>query len=74
MCQRELHHNLPLEAYLIRPVQRILKYNLLLQVIRERGREGEREGGRERGRERERGRGREWCNCHVVVCYGKSFV
>ena len=32
ICQRELGHNLSLDAYLIKPVQRILKYHLLLHV------------------------------------------
>ena len=31
-CQLSLGHGLPLGAYLLRPVQRILKYHLLLQV------------------------------------------
>lgn len=31
--QMTLNHSLPLETYLLKPVQRILKYHLLLQVI-----------------------------------------
>lgn len=31
-CQERLRHALPLGAYLLKPVQRILKYHLLLQV------------------------------------------
>ena len=31
--QTTLNHSLPLETYLLKPVQRILKYHLLLQVI-----------------------------------------
>uniref|UniRef100_A0A8C5X303 Uncharacterized protein n=1 Tax=Malurus cyaneus samueli TaxID=2593467 RepID=A0A8C5X303_9PASS len=31
-CQEQLRHALPLGAYLLKPVQRILKYHLLLQV------------------------------------------
>lgn len=31
-CQEEMRHVLPLGAYLLKPVQRILKYHLLLQV------------------------------------------
>lgn len=31
--QASLHHNLPLGSYLLKPVQRILKYHLLLQNI-----------------------------------------
>lgn len=30
--QSSLNHSLPLETYLLKPVQRILKYHLLLQV------------------------------------------
>lgn len=30
--QIALHHTLPLGSYLLKPVQRILKYHLLLQV------------------------------------------
>lgn len=30
--QISLHHTLPLGSYLLKPVQRILKYHLLLQV------------------------------------------
>lgn len=30
--QRMLHHTLPLGSYLLKPVQRILKYHLLLDV------------------------------------------
>ena len=30
--QIKLHHPLPLETYLFKPVQRILKYHLLLKV------------------------------------------
>lgn len=33
-CQERLRHALPLGAYLLKPVQRILKYHLLLQVSR----------------------------------------
>jgi len=29
-----LHHGLPLGSYLLKPVQRILKYHILLQVSR----------------------------------------
>ena len=32
-CQLQLGHKLPLSAYLLKPVQRILKYHLLLQNI-----------------------------------------
>lgn len=31
-CQANLRHIMPLAAYLLKPVQRILKYQLLLQV------------------------------------------
>lgn len=31
--QTTLNHSLPLETYLLKPVQRILKYHLLLQVV-----------------------------------------
>ena len=31
--QRSLRHDLPLGAYLLKPVQRIFKYQLLLQVV-----------------------------------------
>lgn len=31
-CQEQMQHALPLGAYLLKPVQRILKYHLLLQV------------------------------------------
>jgi len=31
--QKTLNHCLPLSAYLFKPVQRILKYHLLLQVL-----------------------------------------
>jgi len=30
--QTSLHHGLPLGSYLLKPVQRILKYHVLLQV------------------------------------------
>jgi cell division control protein 24 len=33
VCQQKLHHSLPLNASLIKPVQRILKYPLLLQNV-----------------------------------------
>ncbi|CAI8001921.1 Pleckstrin homology domain-containing family G member 1 [Geodia barretti] len=33
VCQQKLHHDMPLGAYLIKPVQRILKYHLLLQTV-----------------------------------------
>ena len=33
--QATLCHSLPLETYLLKPVQRILKYHLLLQVCLE---------------------------------------
>ena len=32
MCQQRLNHLLPLGAYLLKPVQRVLKYSLLLEV------------------------------------------
>jgi len=32
-CQMHLGHKLPLSAYLLKPVQRITKYQLLLKVI-----------------------------------------
>ena len=32
ICQQRLNHMLPLEAYLLKPVQRVLKYALLLGV------------------------------------------
>ncbi|XP_068248692.1 guanine nucleotide exchange factor DBS-like isoform X4 [Palaemon carinicauda] len=32
-CQRRLHHKLPLGAYLLKPVQRITKYQLLLKDL-----------------------------------------
>lgn len=32
--QISLQHGLPLGSYLLKPVQRILKYHILLQVIR----------------------------------------
>ena len=32
ICQSQLNHTLPLSSYLIKPVQRITKYHLLLQV------------------------------------------
>ena len=32
-CQLKLGHKLPLAAYLLKPVQRITKYQLLLKVI-----------------------------------------
>ena len=32
-CQKRLSHRLPLGAYLLKPVQRITKYQLLLKVI-----------------------------------------
>jgi len=31
-CQKRLQHKLPLRAYLLKPVQRITKYKLLLKV------------------------------------------
>jgi hypothetical protein len=32
-CQRKLGHKLPLSAYLLKPVQRITKYQLLLKEM-----------------------------------------
>ena len=31
-CQKELGHQLPLSSYLLKPVQRLTKYQLLLKV------------------------------------------
>ena len=31
-CQRELGHQLPLSSYLLKPMQRLTKYQLLLKV------------------------------------------
>ena len=31
-CQRQLGHQLPLSSYLLKPVQRLTKYQLLLKV------------------------------------------
>ncbi|KAL8567172.1 hypothetical protein ACOMHN_046582 [Nucella lapillus] len=44
-CQRTLGHKLPLGAYLLKPVQRITKYQLLLkEMLRFTGEEGELDG------------------------------
>ncbi|KAK4316259.1 hypothetical protein Pmani_012567 [Petrolisthes manimaculis] len=44
-CQRRLHHKLPLGAYLLKPVQRVTKYQLLLKDLLKcvEGNEGRRE-------------------------------
>ena len=34
-CQRELSHQLPLSSYLLKPVQRLTKYQLILKQLTE---------------------------------------
>ena len=34
-CQRQLGHQLPLSSYLLKPVQRLTKYQLLLKDLKE---------------------------------------
>ena len=34
-CQRDLGHQLPLSSYLLKPVQRLTKYQLLLKELAE---------------------------------------
>ncbi|XP_045387993.1 pleckstrin homology domain-containing family G member 2 isoform X2 [Lemur catta] len=45
--QAQLHHSLPLQSFLLKPVQRILKYHLLLQELGKHWAEGPGSGGRE---------------------------
>uniref|UniRef100_A0A8C8VXF8 Pleckstrin homology domain containing, family G (with RhoGef domain) member 2 n=1 Tax=Peromyscus maniculatus bairdii TaxID=230844 RepID=A0A8C8VXF8_PERMB len=45
--QAQLRHSLPLESFLLKPVQRILKYHLLLQELGKHWAEGPDAGGRE---------------------------
>uniref|UniRef100_A0A4W2CEC3 Uncharacterized protein n=1 Tax=Bos indicus x Bos taurus TaxID=30522 RepID=A0A4W2CEC3_BOBOX len=45
--QAQLHHSLPLQSFLLKPVQRILKYHLLLQELGKHWAEGPDAGGRE---------------------------
>ncbi|XP_059985939.1 pleckstrin homology domain-containing family G member 2 isoform X1 [Lagenorhynchus albirostris] len=45
--QAQLHHSLPLQSFLLKPVQRILKYHLLLQELGKHWVEGPDAGGRE---------------------------
>ncbi|XP_029412356.1 pleckstrin homology domain-containing family G member 2 isoform X2 [Nannospalax galili] len=45
--QAQLHHSLPLQSFLLKPVQRILKYHLLLQELGKHWAEGPGTGGRE---------------------------
>ncbi|XP_045426836.1 pleckstrin homology domain-containing family G member 2 isoform X1 [Pipistrellus kuhlii] len=45
--QAQLHHSLPLQSFLLKPVQRILKYHLLLQELGKHWVEGPGTGGRE---------------------------
>ncbi|XP_053460804.1 pleckstrin homology domain-containing family G member 2 isoform X2 [Nycticebus coucang] len=45
--QAELHHSLPLQSFLLKPVQRILKYHLLLQELGKHWVEGPGTGDRE---------------------------
>uniref|UniRef100_A0A8C5VSS2 Pleckstrin homology and RhoGEF domain containing G2 n=1 Tax=Microcebus murinus TaxID=30608 RepID=A0A8C5VSS2_MICMU len=45
--QAQLRHSLPLQSFLLKPVQRILKYHLLLQELGKHWAEGTGSGGRE---------------------------
>uniref|UniRef100_A0A2K6GIV9 Pleckstrin homology and RhoGEF domain containing G2 n=1 Tax=Propithecus coquereli TaxID=379532 RepID=A0A2K6GIV9_PROCO len=45
--QAQLRHSLPLQSFLLKPVQRILKYHLLLQELGKHWAEGPGSGGRE---------------------------
>lgn len=45
--QAQLRHSLPLQSFLLKPVQRILKYHLLLQELGKHWAEGPDTGGRE---------------------------
>lgn len=45
--QAQLRHSLPLQSFLLKPVQRILKYHLLLQELGKHWAEGPSTGGRE---------------------------